>query len=356
MRTIFRFLIGAGLCTMNFAASATTRPIPWDIPEVLDIQAGADNEIYVFVSRSGVFRRTDGHAWVKVVNDEAAAYGRIFRKPDGMLMLSNFGGGTVYVSFDRGVHWQKKGISQTLPELTQIFWEHTDDRRTAFSAVGDAYVLSREALLFSDNGGITWQRRSLPPQMRSNTNESQSIVANEAVVFLLSGGSLYKSEDKGSSWSGVEQGAGAASPIRRGMDDKAPLLRFDMEGKLLAIGPATVSQRIEASADNGKNWHAERYGFSSDAAFMMSLFGPAPEAAYFFVRSDPPSVQPFKAIYRKPANDNATEISYDANNVRKIMLAPDGKLYIVLHSPRDAVESVDGGKTWKRISHEGITR
>jgi len=338
---------------MNFAHSATTRPMPSG-PEIVNIQAGAGNGVYAFVSRSGVFRRTDGHPWTKVLEDQDAAWGQIFRRPDGKLMLSNFAGGSVYVSSDDGAHWRKEGVSQKLPELRQ-FDEHTYARRTAFTAGGTAYVLSSEALLFSDNGGISWQSREVPQQSRTDEGETQSLAASDGAVFLLSGGTLYKSQTAGKSWSVVEQAAGAASPIARGIDDKAPLLRIDPAGNLLAMGPAARSQKIEVSTDGGRSWHAERYGFQGNAAFSMRLFGPEPDAAYFLVRSDPPSVQPFKAIYRKPAAGAAVEISYDANKVRKIMHAPNGKLYMVLLDYSDALESVDGGKTWNAISHDGIT-
>jgi hypothetical protein len=338
---------------MNFASSANTPPIPPG-PEIVDIQSGARNDVYAFVSRSGVFRRTDGQAWMKVLEDQDAAWGQIFRGLDGKLMLSNFGGGAVYVSSDEGQHWQKSGTSQKLGELNQID-EHTYARITAFCASGTAYVLSRDALLFSDDGGVTWHRRALPQQSLNDMRESQSIAANERVIFLLSGGILYKSENKAESWQVVEQAAGAASPMAAGIDDKAPLLRLGPDGNLLAMGPSAASQKVEISPDGGRTWHAERFGFQANAAFSMRLFGPNPDAAYFLIRSERPSVQPFKAIYRKPPAGVATEISFDANKVRKILHAPDGRLYVVLLDHSDALESTDGGKSWKGISHDGIT-
>ncbi|MGZ3181070.1 MAG: WD40/YVTN/BNR-like repeat-containing protein [Telluria sp.] len=353
MRTNFRLLIGTTICAMNIATSANTPPMPSG-PEIVDIQAGASDEIYAFVSRSGVFRRAGEQAWTKVVNDPDAAWGQIFRRPDGMLMLSNFAGGAVYLSSDRGAHWQKMGVSQRLPESNQID-EDSRVRHTAFSGDGAAYVLSRSALLFSDDGGITWQRRALPPAVPGNPSESQAIVARDQVVFLLSGGTLYKSVAQGAGWDVVEQTLGAASPIVKGLDGKAPLLGFGPEGRLLALGPSATSQHVAVSTDQGKSWHEERFGFGGNAAFTMRLFEPKPDAAYFFLRSEPPATQPFKAVYRWPAAGAAAEIAFDANRVRKIMQGPDGKLYMTLLDHSDALESVDGGKTWKGIPHAGMT-
>lgn len=349
-----RLLLGLGLCAIHLATSGRSPPIPTG-PEIHDIQRGAANEVYAMVPRFGVFRRTADQAWTKVLGDDGSAWGRIFRRPDGTLMLSNFFGGPVHVSADAGLHWTQAGVSERLPELDQI---HAQDfaRRTAFCANGDAYVLPHGALLFSGDGGITWQRHALPPQTLSHPAASQSLVANGNVAFLLSGGVLYKSEDKGSHWRIVEQAVGAASPIAAGIDGEVPELRFGPDGALLALGPMAVSQKIEVSTDHGKSWHADRFGFDDKVAFWIQLFGPEPDAAYFFVRPDPPSPLPSKALYRKPVYGPAVEIAHEAVNVRNIRLGADGKLYMVLSDPYRALESVDGGRSWKEISHEAISR
>lgn len=342
----------AGLLGNIAAAPCEATPPILRQPRIDFIQSEKDGGLFAMVDSKGLYHRAVGQDWKNVLPDPVMAWSRIHQRSEGEWLLSPQFGGPVYISRDQGAKWIASGIAAIPVEYDKLSGGERE-RLVAVTKKGRAYMLVKNTLFASSDGGNAWHTHQIPDLRVSDSAFSQSIAASDTDVFVLSGHDLFRSKDQGVTWETVEQKDGT-SPIKADIDNRAPTLRMAPDGALLALGPSGGNQRIFVSRDSGHAWTEERFGLPTGAAVLVRIYEPDPDAIYFFVRNEAPTGPTFRTLYRKDTDGRLMEMHVDPSLVGHITRSNNGRIYMLTMQGKDVFESVDDGKNWSPVSRTSI--
>ena len=331
-------------------AAKAVPPMPTQTP-IENIEIGPDGALYAMTAWFGVYRKYGDRPWTKVIGRDDLAAGRIFKLPDGSLVITAFNGNLNFGSKDNGLTWNAAGNSSILPGLGKLdAW--AQPRFLARTRRGKVFALADGALLKSIDGGKTWISRDLPLRSESNDLERQALAAGDNEVFVLLDGELYRSVDDGRTWKLVKQSIG--SPLAIG-DGVMPWLRIGLGGKLLAVRRVAKHQTLFTSIDGGRTWVIERFAMAKDSSIDVQLYDLSPDSAYLFLSGGEGGKESITSVYRYAPGRPLVELGFNPSLIRRIIESPQGKLYLLDMNGESIYQSNDGGKNWTMVSRDGIS-
>lgn len=352
MRFFFQF-VGATVTAFIAGTCGATPPIPKQ--STIDyIQLESNGALFAAVGEKGLYRRTAERDWELVLPQQPLTDVKIYHPNEKEWMLAAPFGGPQYRSLDQGQTWAPAGVVKGLVEFDDLGYE-SRRRLVATTAKGIAYLLNRDRLMISEDLGATWNSNLVANLPVPIVPYAQSIAANDAEIFVLSGNTLHRSQDRGRSWMQVPQ-TSDLSPVRAGIDREAPVLKFAPNGALLALGPEVVSQRIFVSKDGGRTWKEERFGLDRNNALVLETYGENPEDIYFFMRSNGPDAPIFREVYRMEKDGKLIKMGIDPNIVSWVTQNFNGEMFMLSRGGEGVMESKDGGRSWVQVSREAIKR
>jgi photosystem II stability/assembly factor-like uncharacterized protein len=192
---------------------------------------------------NGFLSRTEdgGHSWVKEVVQTTAAINDIyFRDKDAGFLIA---GNAIFATRDNGVRWSE--VRRFLPgefegadvELYSVRFS-SKKKGWVVGSVSKHEVVVDSILLYTDNGGETWQRQRAPSRLElihiDFANDKRGWISGAA-------GTILATEDSGSSWTKQDTGT------------KATVFHIDFrnEKKGLAVGEHGTILR---TLDSGVTW------------------------------------------------------------------------------------------------------
>lgn len=345
--------VGIWVGVMTVGTSSAVPPVP-PLPIIDSIQLEPDGGLFAAVSEKGLYRRVAGQDWKLVLAARPLTRATISHPKDEWMLAGYFYGGPIYKSRDRGRTWFAAGVSKRLAEFDGLTVEDKG-RLSVTTGAGLAYLLYRDKLIVSEDGGASWSLHRITNLPEPIDPYMQSITASDAEVYVLSGNTLHRSFDHGKSWQLVEQSS-ETSPVSVGIDGQRPTLGFAPDGTLLALGPVVTSQRIFASKDGGNSWNEVRFGLERDSAIALEIYGADSEGMYFFVRSRTSPGPVFRALYRMGKDGKLIQMGVDPNIIAGVTRNYLGQMYALTDGGSKVLESQDGGKTWSPISRDSIVR
>ena len=251
---------------------------------VLDIALDPDDKDVVFIATAsgGVWKSTDAGSTFQPSwpDRQAQPIGALVNTPSGVLFAGTgetgpgggsitYGGDGLYRSKDKGRTWQKVGLEGT-SRIGRILVDPTNEKRILVAASGNLFKPTKErGVYLSEDGGDSWKK------VLSGDNETTGATdlasnADGSIMFATTwdhqrqpdlrryegpGTALYKSTDKGKTWSKVLTGPFHNNPQGGRM---GVVTGTGNEGKNIAFVITTSASGtfggIWKSTDGGTTW------------------------------------------------------------------------------------------------------
>jgi photosystem II stability/assembly factor-like uncharacterized protein len=188
-----------------------------------------DQTAFVQAGHQGYYRSIDGgHTWHKVELSPAQSHPllsltlspefAVDRTLVGVVHNDNLGQTELYFSLDGGEHWEKRGVLPEGPSpQTLSLAPQFATRQTLFIYGLNSEDPTRNALYRSTDGGYRWEllfsfEPSPGPYATAQVTTSLLYapgLAENRLIFLLAGETLYESKDEGQNWQRLELAGGA---------------------------------------------------------------------------------------------------------------------------------------------------
>jgi photosystem II stability/assembly factor-like uncharacterized protein len=210
---------------------------PTDIGgRVVDIAVDpqVDDQIFIAAASGGVWKSRDAGMTYESVwpHDSVQGMGAVAITPSGVLFAGTgepqpgggsitFGGDGVYRSHDRGVSWQRVGLTDS-HAIARFAIDPRDERRILVAASGNLFAPGGErGVYLSENGGDSWRQVLTPPNGTTGATEVVIDSANPDRVYAAlwdhlrephqrtyggAGSSLWRSDDGGRTWQRMTNG------------------------------------------------------------------------------------------------------------------------------------------------------
>jgi photosystem II stability/assembly factor-like uncharacterized protein len=204
--------------------------------------AGAEPAWLLATDRGVLYRSLDGVRW-ESWGEGLGRRGAVFRlaadprRPDHVFAATENG---LYVSTDGGVHWQPSLDGPGDPSADAL----------ALGSDGMLYLANLDGVYASPDAGVTWEHwgQGLPPVPMLSVAVAPS--APNVIYAGSTGAGLYRSDDRGITWS-VTAWDGASVPGIAIHPTDSDLVYFRV-----------AFERVYSSADGGKSVQARWTGFT----------------------------------------------------------------------------------------------
>ena len=285
----------------------------------------------------------------------------------------------LYRSVDGGLRWTKepddikplkKGTNSRLDAARQLCIPGTFGSRwtciglngavDAVDGNGNLYKCSANRLELSRDGGKRWAKTAAWSDPSGGLGTCGLVAAHGDSIYVLAvyvvgeEQTLYKSDDRGAHWIRVNDQATDA-PIR---DERILGLMLDKHGVLYATtGAVSDTQgwdnRIYTSKDGGRVWQRQTFGLPTEWR-VFTLRRLLPDAIYF-VAAGHQTPGHEGNLYRSTDGVSASKLNIDIEygSWVDIQTGSDGSIYVV--TGESIFRSRDLGKTWVKLSSEGIS-
>ena len=208
---------------------------------VLDITAdpAQKDTIFIATATGGVWKSTDAGTTFKPAwpHDATQAIGALVQTPSGVLIAGTgetgpgggsitYGGDGVYRSKDRGETWQRIGLEGT-SRIGRILVDPTNEKRILVAATGNLYKPTKErGVYLTEDGGDSWKKVLTTDNDTTGGTDLATNVDGSAMFATTwdaqrepdrrryegPGTALYKSVDKGRTWTKVVTGPFGGTP------------------------------------------------------------------------------------------------------------------------------------------------
>jgi photosystem II stability/assembly factor-like uncharacterized protein len=176
------------------------------VPRVTDIaidQLDA-RRLWASIEVDGMRYSTDGgDTWTRldgpITNPDGHAASVTAGPPKAVFLTVN---NEIFISHDDGVSWQPVGVKQHFPytHVRDVVFDASDPC-TAWAAIGDSTPGTTGALMLTHDGGATWDQAAMDVGPNSAMWVVRSQPDSPNLLFAASRyGYLYRSEDRGTSW------------------------------------------------------------------------------------------------------------------------------------------------------------
>jgi photosystem II stability/assembly factor-like uncharacterized protein len=193
---------------------------------------------------SKTFRSTDcGISWTEVSDDlSGRAFVQCFTAHDSLLFAGTAPQG-VFLSSDRGVHWQYSGLDgQNINAI--ISWNST------------VFAGTEDGVFRSADDGASWQRSG--GELAATTIGSFAVCGSQIFTGTESKNGVFRSNDGGATWKVANNG---------------------MAGSIYSLVPqgsnlfAGTGSGVFLSTDLGEHWKTVNEGLTNTQVFCLSILG-----------------------------------------------------------------------------------
>jgi len=252
---------------------------------------------------SGVFRSSDnGTTWLPTggLPSSSGTGGtvgpRIFAQNSSYVFAAIWAAG-VFRSSDDGNSWQQLSVGTREPYYGDI-----GQFSSCICAAGERIIISvqvsRPAVYFSADNGVTWDTRTINAPMAGSL-----LFLSYDSGRLFAGGAtgLYVSADKGDSWTAQYNNTVGSDGKVIGLGSFRDVVSYGQN-----LVAAVDFKSIQISRDNGKSWSNFSEGLISDWSFSaLAIKSPYVWAIRGF----------FGNIYRRPLAEAATAVGEESANL-----------------------------------------
>lgn len=341
----------------------------------VELDPGNSSTIYLGAASGGVLKSTNyGISWQnKFVGMPVISVGDIAVDPSnpntvwcgtGEANSSSFSflGNGIYRSDDGGNSWQHKGLTRSA-YIGRVIVDHSNSNRVFVAACGNLFSANDERGVYrTTDGGNTWQRvlfltdsTSAVDLVQHPTNPNILYACMWERVrgltyrrsFGYSSG-IYKTTDAGNTWTKLTNGLPNGQVGRIGIDISKNYpdflyAVFDLPGEQVGVYKTTNA---------GATWNQTNDG---DLQGMMSNFG------WYFgqIRIDPTNPQKVFVmgvpLYYSNDGGDTWQVSGDMHVDHHAMcFAPTGQIFE--GNDGGLYKSSNGGQSWTKINHLGLTQ
>ncbi len=332
---------------------------------ISDFAVNPDNpkEYYVATSSGGVWKTTNAGATYTPLFDSQGSYsiGVVTMDPNNPNVIwvgtgennnqrSVAYGDGVYKSIDGGKSWKHMGLKQS-EHIGSIVVDPENSDRIYVAAIGPLWKEGGErGMYLSEDGGETWNA-TLTVDEHTGVNEvlihpedptvlyASTLQRRRHVFTYLGGGpgsSVYKSTDKGQTWTEIKKGLPAVDLGRIGL----AISEADPEIIYAIVEAAQGKGGFYASTNRGASWE-KRGGYSTSGNYYQEIVTDPvdPDKIYAmdtWLHYSVDGGRTFKVLGEDTKHVDNHCMWIDPTDTEHFLVGCDGGIY----------ESFDGAKTW----------
>lgn len=326
------------------------------------------------ISSGNVFRTTNGGTtWEPIFdNEDAYAIGVVELDPndsdtiwvgtgENNAQRSVAAGTGVYKSVNGGQSWENMGLKDS-GHISQIWINPKDSDEVLVASQGPLWSDGGERGLYrSTDGGTTWDlildidehtgvNEFVVDPRNPNVIVASSYQRRRHVWVLINGGpgsGIYKSTDRGESWSEVKAGLPSDDMGRIGLAGAAS----DPDMLYAIIEANDDEQGVYRSTDFGGTWEKRSsYMTSSPQYYNEIIVDPKNSDRLYalntFTMKSEDGGKSFTALSSQWRHVDDHALWIDPNNTQHLYIGGDGGIY----------ESWDRGTTWRHLRNLSITQ
>ena len=310
---------------------------------LLALATGADGVVLAGVDGAGVIRSTNGGAKWAASSNGLTSLPILALQPspnfarDGVILAGTASEG-VLVSRDGGRHWTE--VTAGLPEPTVLGLTLSP----AFAEDGVAVALSANFLIGTSDAGETWNLvYSVPAGYPVMAAAFSPTFADDGLIALgCYGGHLLMSSDAGESWTAVDERFRGAAVVEVAFSP-----RFAENGTILAATTGEGVVAVYRSTDRGASWsrYVQQEGAYHWASITVPDADPADGEEFFCLATGPHVLRPSGTVV---GHWNALYPSSLETAIRSVVasldFADDNTLFV--GTSAGLLRSSDRGRLW----------